>query len=313
MPLGLGLDMMEPEELKKRIWGPIVSIPTPFTANHDVDYDGVRRIIDVAIEGGIKVILTTAGDSQFQILSMDEIKKLTKVMVEHVAGRATVMAGTWSWWTGALVKFAKYVEQLGADGLMILLTATPFRQDLTDEAKFRYYKAVADETRLGLVLQGHQFISVPLIRRIVDEIDQVVGMKEDGGDRYYYDIVRAFSKRLAIFCGGQKWRFLNAYPYGSVGFLSVYGSFQPKIATDFYSYLVAGDLKKAMEIERKYDQPLFDFGLNSPKGFQATWAATLELFGVAQRWMRPPAEPFTQQEMEKLREMFVNVDLNPIK
>ncbi len=305
--------MMNPEELKKRIRGPIQSIPTPFTANHNVDYDGVRRIIDVAIEGGIKVILTTAGDSQFGVLSMDEIKKLTKVMVEHVAGRATVIAGTGSWWTGALIKFAKYVEQLGADGLMVLLTATPFRQALTDEAKFRHYKAVADETRIGIVLQGWQGVSMPLIERITNEIDQVVAMKEDGGDRYYYDVVRRFSERLAIFCGGQKWRFLYAYPYGSVGFLSVYGSFQPKVATEFYNRLVAGDLKKAMEIERKYDQPLFDFGLNSPKGFQATWMAALELFSVAQRWMRPPAEPLTQKEMKKLRQTFVNMGLNPTK
>jgi len=305
--------MMDPEELKKRIRGPIQSIPTPFTADYNVDYDGVRRIIDVAIEGGIKIILTTAGDSQFQILSMDEIKKLTKVMVEHVAGRATVIAGTWSWWTKVAVKFARYVEELGADGLMLLLTLEPFRQALTDEAKFRYYKAVADETRIGIVLQGWSGISMPLIERITKEIDQVVSMKEDGGDRYYYDVVRRFSERLAIFCGGQKWRFLYAYPYGSVGFLSVYGSFQPKVATDFYNYLVAGNLKKAVEIERKYDQPLFDFGLNSPKGFHTTWMAALELFGVAQRWMRPPAEPFTQQEIEKLREVFVNMGLNPIK
>ena len=301
--------MMEPEELKKRIKGPIVSIPTPFTAKHDVDYEGVKRIIDVAVEGSVKVVLTTAGDSQFGILSMEEIKELTKVVVEHTAGRATVIAGTLPWWTGRMVEFARYVEGLGADGLMVLLTAAPFRQDLAEDAKFRYFEAVADAVDLGMVIQGHQYLQIPLVQRITDEIPQVVGMKEDGGDSYYYNMLTRFSKRLAIFCGGQKWRFLYAYPYGSVGYLTCYGTFQPKIAVEFYDQLVSGNVKRALEIERSYDQPFFNYALNSPKGLQATWSATMELFSVAERWMRPPAESFTQKDMEKLRELYVELGL----
>ena len=294
---------MKPQELKSRLKGPITSIPTPFQSNYDVDYKGVRRIIDFAIENGMKVILLTAGDSQFHCLSLDEIKKLTKVVVEHTAGRATTIAATWHWWTGMAVDFAKYAQNIGADGIMV---HRPLRT-ASDTAVHRHYKSVAEETNIGIILQGD--FSLSLLERLTD-IAHVVALKEDAGDRFYHDALRKIGEKLAVFCGGQYWRALYGYALGSTGFFAdAWGTVAPWIPNQFYDALTHGDLEKAKEIVNKYDEPLFDFGLAHPKGFQATWRAALEIFGLAQRWLRPPQESFSQEEVTELRKVFVRMGL----
>ncbi len=294
---------MEPQELKLRLKGPIVSVPTPFKRDHSVDYEGARRIIDFAIENGMKIILLTGGDSQFSSLSMEEVRELTKVVIEQVAGRAITVAATWQWWTGMTVDFAKYAQKIGTDGVMVL---RPLRAS-SDEAVYRHYKSVAEAIDLGIILQGE--FSMPLLERLTD-IEQVVALKEDAGDPFYHDALRRVGNRLAIFCGGMYWRALYGFALGSVGFFAdAWGTLAPWIANQFYGALTQGDLEKAKEIVNKYDEPLFDFGIAHPKGWQATWRASLEIFGLAQRWLRPPQESFSKKEVTELRKVFVKMGL----
>lgn len=80
-----------PVEVKARIRGPIVTLPTPFTANFKVDHQAVRNIVRLGLENGIGIYELTAGNSQYNILGYDEIKKLTRVLVEAVDGRGIVI------------------------------------------------------------------------------------------------------------------------------------------------------------------------------------------------------------------------------
>ena len=149
------------------------------------------------------------------------------------------------------------------------------------------YRKIAAATKLGIILQGN--ISLPLLEQLVG-IESIVAMKEDVSEKYYFDIARKFGRRLSIFCGGQKWRFLVGRPYGSTGYLSTFGTFAPTIATRFWQAVERNDMTRAYEIVLKYDQPLFDFCLAGPRSFNAYWHAILEHFKVASRYLRPPEE-----------------------
>ena len=64
--------MLSREEVRQALTGPSMSLGTPFHENGDIDYEGVRRIIDYTIdEGGTKTVIVTAGDSLFTVLSGD--------------------------------------------------------------------------------------------------------------------------------------------------------------------------------------------------------------------------------------------------
>lgn len=291
---------LTPEELKKRIRGPIMSIPTPFTADFAVDYEGVRNMVHLGQVHGIEIYELTAGNSQYHALSYEEVKELTRVLVEAVAGKGIVIAATGPWWTGQAVDYARFAESVGADAVQVLLPVG------TTDGYAEHFRKIAASTRLGIVLQGE--FTLPLLERLV-QIPSVVSMKEDQGEKFYVDAQRKFGRRLAIFCGGQKWRFLVAHPYGSNAYFSTFSTFAPQVTTWFWQAVQKNDMNAAHEIVNKYDQPFFDFCTSGPRTFPAYWRGILEHFGVAKRYLRPPQDVCTEEDMRRIAAFFDGLGL----
>ena len=65
--------------------------PTPFTENGALDLDGMRRVIDCMIDQGADGICILANYSEQFLLSGEERAVLTKLCLEHAAGRVPVI------------------------------------------------------------------------------------------------------------------------------------------------------------------------------------------------------------------------------
>ena len=80
--------MQAPDEIRARLRGPVNSLPTIFTPDGAVDYDGIRSAIDYTIANGGNVIMLTWGDSLISLLTDDEVAAVHRTVIEHVGGRA---------------------------------------------------------------------------------------------------------------------------------------------------------------------------------------------------------------------------------
>ncbi len=283
-------------EVKARIRGPILTLPTPFTKDFKVDHQGVRNLVKLGLANGIGVYELTMGNSMYNCLSYEEIKKLTRVLVEAVGGRGIVIAATGQWWTERAVDYARYAESVGADAVQVLLPPGG-----SDDGYVEHFRKIAAATKIAIVLQGDP--KPALIERFI-EIPSVVSMKEDGTEEYYVEIQKKFGQRLAIFCGGQKRRYLFAQPYGSLAWFSFFITFAPEIAVRFRQAVEKNDLKTANEIVEKYEKPVFDFCAAGPRGFHAYWRALMEYAGVTKRYVRPPQDSCNEEDMRRVRELF---------
>lgn len=293
---------LSPEAFKKRVVGPILSVPTPFTETLAVDYQGVRTMVERGAAHGIGIFELTAGNSAYSVLTYDEIKELTRVLAEAVAGRGVVIAATGAWPVAQAVEYAAYAHSVGADAVQILLPPG------SEDASVDHVRQIAVRVPLALVLQGAPPFS--LVERLV-QIPSVVSMKEDGTEKYYVDVVRKYGKRMAIFCGGQKWRYLVGQPYGSPAYFSTFSTFAPEIATRFWGAIEKHDMAKAYEIVEKYDLPFFDFVLTEPPSFPAYWRGFLEYFGVAKRYVRAPDKCCTDADMKRIAAFCDSLNLKP--
>ena len=81
--------MISREEVREALTGPVSSLKTPFTRSGEIDYPGLRRLIDRNLEGGSKSSLLTSGDSLFTLMTDDEIADVTRAVA-----RAHRQAGT---------------------------------------------------------------------------------------------------------------------------------------------------------------------------------------------------------------------------
>jgi dihydrodipicolinate synthase/N-acetylneuraminate lyase len=288
------------EELRTRIRGPVNSIPTTFTCEGEIDWPGVRHIIETGITGGSDIALLTVGDSQFDFLSDEEVAELTRVLVAQSAGRAVTVAATKRWWTGKALEFAHYCREIGVDMLMML----PSQHVLSAADLADWYKAVAQVMPVMLVGKpDYQVLDGLLVE------PRVCAFKEDGTLEYALETMTKYAHQWAFLTGGFYRRHLTQWPYGCHAFFSWASSFAPRVADRYWQAVQKNDLASATQVIVEFEAPFAQLAKRNPEGWQATWRGAFELNGVAQRYLRPPRRSLTDAEMEELADGLRQIDL----
>ncbi|MEA1999193.1 MAG: dihydrodipicolinate synthase family protein, partial [Euryarchaeota archaeon] len=90
---------------------------TPFTKDDEVDEDGLRRLVEYAIEGGVAGIVPCGTTGESATLSHDEHKRVVDVVVD--CSTVPVIAGSGSNNTKEAIVLTKYAEDVGADACLV--------------------------------------------------------------------------------------------------------------------------------------------------------------------------------------------------
>ena len=298
--------MLSREQTRARLNGYVPSLHTIFHRDGEIDYDGIRRFIDFVIDAGSKSILITPGDSLYALLSDEEIGALNKVVVDHVAGRALVIAAAKNWWTGKTVEFAKYARQIGAD--VLLVYPPQWATSTTPDTLVDQYAAVARHMPVMVftptLMDRGMETALHTIRRLRDEVPDVVAVKEDCFGQFGRRLSLEVYGQWSIIGGGEKQNHMNAFPYGIDGYLSTFIKFMPRVTHAYWQAIDANDVAGAVRIIAEYDIPYFDFAATFPDEYDSALHGVLELFGVAQRWRRPPFHSLSDAQMQRLRAFF---------
>ena len=68
------MDQSKTEDLKNRVRGPIVPMTTPINDDDSVDYDGLAKLTEFYISGGIKVLIAAGTTGYCYALAEEEHK-----------------------------------------------------------------------------------------------------------------------------------------------------------------------------------------------------------------------------------------------
>jgi len=293
--------MIGREEVRAALTGPFPSLRVPFSRDGDIDYGGLRNMVDRAIAGGAKTALLTWGDSLYSLMTDDEVAEVTRVVAEHAAGRAMVVAADNQWWTGKTVEFAKYCREVGADVLMVL--PPDWGRSCTPATLVEHYAAVAEHVPVMVVTKV--FATSPergleTLAALQDRVDGVVAVKDDVGGDFARKTCLLVGDRLAVFSSGKKRAHLDALERGAVGYMSTFVLFQPSVAHEFWQAVQGEDRTAAERVIEDHDDPFFDYILSLQGGFDAGMHGLFELYGIAGRWRRKPYHSLTDGELEAL-------------
>lgn len=150
--------------------------PTPFNPDGSVDYDGMKRVLDCMIDQGVDGICILANFSEQFLISDDERAALTRLCLEHVAGRVPVIVTISHFATPIVVERAAFAKSLGADIVMMM---PPYHGALlkgTAEQTFEQFRAVG-EVGIPIMLQDAPLsgvdLPVPLLVRMAREIEML--------------------------------------------------------------------------------------------------------------------------------------------
>jgi len=290
------------DEMRHRLSGPMPSIKTPFNEDGSIDFNGLRNLIDFNLAAGAKALMLTAGDSHYVALTEREISEVTKTTIEHVAGRALVIAADRYYHTSQAVEFAHFARATGADLLMVM--PPDWGGSSTPQSFAEHYQTVAHVMPVMIVsnvfiARGAKF-GLDTLKLVLAATDNVVAIKDDLCGEFARKMSLLVHDHWAVVSGGQKQNHLNNHPYGCDGYLSTFISFKPEIAHAYWKAIVTHQPDDIRRIIKDYDHPFFELVMGLPGGFNAGIQAMLELKGIAKRWRRKPYHSLTDQEMESL-------------
>lgn len=129
--------------------GSYVALVTPFTESMEVDYDAYGRLVDFQLEQGTNGLLPCGCTGEAATLTHDEQKQCIRFVVERVAGRVPVLAGTGSNNTVEAIMLTRYAREVNCDGALLI---TPYYNKPTPAGQIAHYKAIAEAVDIPVML-----------------------------------------------------------------------------------------------------------------------------------------------------------------
>ncbi len=155
--------------------------PTPFTESGDIDWQAQKRVLDCMVDQGVDGICILANYSEQFALTDEERDGLLKLCLEHVDGRAPVIATCSHFSTRIAAERSRQAAELGAAMIMLMPPYHGATLKATDQYIYEHFARVGEAAGIPIMVQDAPLsgvdLSVDLLARIATEIEQVCYFK----------------------------------------------------------------------------------------------------------------------------------------
>lgn len=151
--------------------------PTTFDEDGALDLESQRRAVDFLIDAGVDGLCILANYSEQFALADDERDTLTRLILDHVAGRVPVIVATSHYSAQVAAVRSRCAREVGAAMVMLMppYHGATIRPDA--EGIVAFYRTVADAIDIPIVIQDAPVSGVTLppalLARLIQEIDRV--------------------------------------------------------------------------------------------------------------------------------------------
>src|SRR6266478_9304384 len=159
------------------------ALVTPFQPDFSLDEAALRKLVQRQIRGGVDFLVPCGTTGENPTLTRREHLRVVEITLQESAGRIPVLAGAGGYNTQEVIELARELEAMGADGL---LSVTPYYNKPTQEGLYQHYRAIAQATRLPIVLYNvpgrcGTNLEPATVARLA-RIENIVGLKEASGN-----------------------------------------------------------------------------------------------------------------------------------
>ncbi|MAJ14851.1 MAG: dihydrodipicolinate synthase family protein [SAR116 cluster bacterium] len=289
--------------------------PTPFKENEDLDIDGMKRVLDCMIDQKVDGICILANYSEQFLLSDDEREILTKLCIEHVAGRVPIIVTISHFSTDIVFKRAKLAKDIGADMVMMM---PPYHGALLKgnaDQTFEQFRKV-NEAEITIMVQDAPLsgvdLGVNLLVKMAKEIENVKCFK--------IECAQAANKLRALihkggnvvegpFDGEEGITLFEDLQAGARGNMS--SAMLPDLIGPLVKNYIKGNIKEA-EVEYNRVLPLINYE-NRQCGFRATKTVFKEGGVIKSDFCRHPIPSLDKETKKGLLDLANNYDLIAMK
>jgi len=232
--------------------GIIPFLITPLTEKGNINERVLREIVDFLIRSGVHGLNILGSTGEFAYLTSVQKKELTEIVIDETNSRVPVITGVGSTTTTEAIKEAKRAEELGSDGILVIL---PTYFPISEEGTYEYYAEVAKAVNCPVIVYNNpHFTKITLTPDIINklaEIHNIQYLKEASSNiAKIINIMDLSGDRIKIFSSSALIPVL-VMMMGGVGWMAGPACIIPDLCLELYQLVTDGKWEKAIELQKR--------------------------------------------------------------
>jgi 4-hydroxy-tetrahydrodipicolinate synthase len=293
--------------MRTRFTGVGTALVTPFRKDGSVDEAAVRTLARRQIDGGVHFLSPIGTTGEAPTLSHSEKLRVIELVIEQNNGRLPVLAGAGGYDTRETIALIRDIEKVGADGI---LSVTPYYNKPTQEGLYQHYKAIAESTRLPIILYNvpaRTGVNIDVATTVrLSAIGNIIGVKEASGNVVQMSEIFAQAPSDFILLSGDDPLTVAAMAVGGRGVISVASNVAPSEMAQIVEMAERGDYAGARKLH-SWLLPLcqVNFVESNPIPVKAAMAA----MGLLEENYRLPLVPPSAASRDKVLRVLQNLKM----
>lgn len=300
--------------MNKVLRGIVPPLVTPLLDDNTLDVDGLERLINHVVAGGVHgvFILGTTGESQSLgfALRCEMIKQTARILNKRIP----LLVGISDTSIADSVALANVAAECGADALV---SAPPYYYATAQPELIDFYNALIPQLPLPVFLYNmptHTKVSfAPSTISALAQHANVIGFKDSSaGGAYFQSVMHEMRHRndFSLFVGPEE-MMAESVMMGAHGGVNGGANMFPKLYVALYNAAVAGDITTVRQLHAKVMQ--ISAGIYSQGTYGSSYLkgvkAALNILGICNDHLASPFCSFGNAEKERIRKVIAELEL----
>lgn len=284
----------------------IPAMVTPFDKDGELDLDQAQKLAERLAEGGANGLVINGTTGESPTVFYPQKMKLFSAVVEAVGGKVPIVANVGDNCTADTVDFARNVEKLGVDGLMLVV---PYYNKPPQEGLYRHFRTIAESVDKPVIMYnipGRCVINMTAetTLRLAKDVENIVAIKEASGDmEQIKQIIDNAPDNFWVYSGDDDQTY-DIMKLGGAGVISTVGNVAPGRMREIVDLCSKGDFEAA-SVANEALRPLMRELFTTSNPIMVKEALNLSGFNVG--GLRLPLIPATPEQSAELADVMRQV------
>lgn len=285
-----------------------VALVTPFDNQLQVDFEGLKRLLDYTAENGVNYYVVNGTTGESATTTKKEKAKILEFVKEN---NGTGLPVVYGWGGNNTSQLKKDLAELDLDGVEALLSVGPYYNKPSQAGLVQHYLNLADESPLPIILYnvpGRTSSNIAAATTVtLSKHPRILGIKEASGNLEQCAEIARDAAPGFLLLSGDDMLTLPIASVGGQGVISVLANGVPKIFTQMVDSCLDNQwvsaqqpLYKLLEIN-----PLM-YKESNPVGIKQL----LQEIGICGNQVRLPLVPASNELQDKIRRALDLLDVS---
>jgi len=276
-----------------------VALVTPFDHQRQVDFDGLKRLLDYTAGNGVNYYVVNGTTGESATTTSKEKAEILKFVKENNGAGLPVVYG---WGGNNTGQLKKDLAGLDLDGVDALLSVGPYYNKPSQAGLVQHYVDLADESPLPIILYnvpGRTSSNIAAATTItLSNHSQIIGIKEASGDLEQCAEISRDAEPGFLLLSGDDMLTLPIVSVGGQGVISVLANGVPNIFTQMVDNCLDNQWSSAQQFLYKLLEinPLM-YKESNPVGIKQL----LREIGICGSQVRLPLVPATSELQDEIQ------------